>query len=344
MGTVFEPAAAINLEEVETTGQLPSLQTEWAQLWARCPEATPFQSPEWLVPLWNHLGEGDPWILALRRQGRLVGLAPFVIRGEQNAGKRHLLLLGTGVTDYLDLLLEPAFAIEGASAVLGFLKANCHRWDVADFQQLRSGSSLLEVEPPSDWSGQITVQEVCPVLNLPEKLQELPRLVPSHMLEKLRYYRRRFQQFGPLRVESARLDNFAELFERFASLHQAQWTARGKDGVLREPRVQRFNREAAERMLISGMLRLYVLRKESEVIAGLYALAHRDRTYYYLSGFDPAYAAFSPGTLLIGHAIEEAIRESRAHFDFLRGRETYKYLWGAKGRLNYRRQFWHAGR
>ena len=95
-------------------------------------------------------------------------------------------------------------------------------------------------------------------------------------------------------------------------------------------------------MLLSGTLRLYALRRRAEIIGALYAFAHRGHTYYYLSGFDPAFAPYSPGTLLIGHAIEEAIREGSGLFDFLRGRETYKYLWGAKARLNYRRQVWHS--
>ena|SRR5438105_11909593 len=59
----------------------------------------------------------------------------------------------------------------------------------------------------------------------------------------------------------------------------------------------------------------------------------------YLSGFDPALARFSLGTLLVGHAIEEAVREGAEEFDFLRGQEDYKYRWGAKDRLVYRRRF-----
>jgi CelD/BcsL family acetyltransferase involved in cellulose biosynthesis len=34
--------------------------------------------------------------------------------------------------------------------------------------------------------------------------------------------------------------------------------------------------------------------------------------------------------LALGHAIEAAKAEGAASFDFLRGREPYKYAWGAR--------------
>jgi CelD/BcsL family acetyltransferase involved in cellulose biosynthesis len=41
--------------------------------------------------------------------------------------------------------------------------------------------------------------------------------------------------------------------------------------------------------------------------------------------------------LLIGHALEAAIAEGITAADFLRGREGYKYLWGAADSSTFRR-------
>ena len=60
--------------------------------------------------------------------------------------------------------------------------------------------------------------------------------------------------------------------------------------------------------------------------------------YYYLSGYDPELDKLSPGTLIIAHAVECAVREGATTFDFLRGAEEYKTSWGAKPRMNRRRQ------
>ena len=71
------------------------------------------------------------------------------------------------------------------------------------------------------------------------------------------------------------------------------------------------------------------MKLNRQVIAVLYAFAGGKSTYYYLSGFDPAFDKLSPGTLIVGHAIEEAIAEGHRWFDFMRGQENYKYAWGA---------------
>ncbi|HVV72795.1 MAG TPA: GNAT family N-acetyltransferase, partial [Verrucomicrobiae bacterium] len=114
-------------------------------------------------------------------------------------------------------------------------------------------------------------------------------------------------------------------------------------GVLADATLVQFHREIAEAMLLSGRLRMYALRIGGEVVACLYGFSHAERYFYYLGGFQPRVAPLSPGTILIGHAIEEAIGEGAGEFDFLRGREAYKYLWGARGRMNYRKQFRHPG-
>lgn len=277
-------------------------------------------------------------MLALREEGRLVGLAPLFIR-PASFGIREVLLLGTGISDYLDVLLEPGAAAQVSALLFEHLHANQERWDICDFQQLRPGSALLDAAAPHAWRSALNVQEVCPVLKLPKTGDSLSQRVPAHMLDKLWYYRRRLHKLGPVAIESAGPENFAELLENFITLHQRRWAARGQDGVLHDPRLQRFHREAAQRMLEAGVLRLYALRSGVRIVASLYGFSHRGRTLFYLSGFDPEISAFGPGALMIGHAIEQAVREGAEEFDFLRGRESYKYLWGAKGRLNCRRRF-----
>ena len=56
--------------------------------------------------------------------------------------------------------------------------------------------------------------------------------------------------------------------------------------------------------------------------------------YFYLNGYDVGQAFVSPGTLLVGAMLEEAAAEGRAEAHFLRGREGYKYAWGAVDRMN----------
>lgn len=343
---VLEARPALCVEEVTTPEALERLRPEWSALWARCPEATPFQSPEWLIPWWKHIGEGELWTLALREEGRLAGLAPlYVYTG--GAPPRQVFPVGIATTDYLDALFEPESGRRGAAALFTHLQANRGRWDVLDLQQLRPGSPLLEAPAPRGWSEERDEQEPCPVLTLPHAVEELPRHVPARLLQNLRYYRRRAEKLGELRMESATGANLEELFEALLRLHRARWSSRGLPGVLAEGRVQDAHRESLLGLLAAGVLRLYALRLDERIVACYYGFMDRrgtaKRAYYYLSGFDPALERLSLGTLVIGHAVQEAVREGAVEFDFLRGREAYKYLWGAKDRPTYRRRLRHAG-
>jgi CelD/BcsL family acetyltransferase involved in cellulose biosynthesis len=336
----------VTLEEVTTTAGLERLRPEWSALWERSERATPFQSPEWLIPWWRQIGEGELWTLALRHEGRLVGVAPLFIYTKPGSTVRELYLIGAGTTDYLDALFDREFAQRGTAAALAHLDAHRHRWDLCDLQELRPGSPLLEAAAPEGLSETTGISEACPVLPLPATVEELPRRLPGKLAENLRYYRRRAGRAGRVSIEAVSRENQGELFEALLDLHRARWATRGLSGVLADENVQRAHREALPGLLALGVLRMYALRLEERIVACYYgfmdARRARKRAYYYLSGFDPELDKLSLGTLVIGHAVEEAVREGAEEFDFLRGREPYKYLWGARDTLNYRRQFWHA--
>ncbi|HEU4754100.1 MAG TPA: GNAT family N-acetyltransferase, partial [Armatimonadota bacterium] len=306
------------------------------ELWERCPAATPFQTPDWLIPWWKHLGESELLVLAVREEGRLVGLAPFFLYTKPGSRVRELFLLGTGTTDYLDALFLPGWAEAGAEAVFARLDAMSHRWDLCDLQQLSDESPLLGAVPEG-WIEEVGPAEACPVLALDAHLSR----VPGKMLHNLRYYRRRAERCGRVEIEAARPENLDALFAALLRLHAARWSERGEGGVLADPRVQRHHRGAAPELLRRGVLQLFALRIDGEIVACYYGLLARGRAYYYLSGFDPAWSHLSPGTLVIGHALEEAVRGGARELDFLRGREPYKYFWGAEDHFPARRRLWH---
>ncbi len=335
---------AVEVEEVTAAERLEALGPEWAELWARCPAATPFQHPAWLLPWWRHFAGSGLWALALRREGRLVGLAPvFVWANPEAAHERQLLLMGTGVSDCGGVVFAEGDRSSCLAAAFAHWAAHGERWDVCDFQQLRAGSPLCEAPAPAGWEEQRTEQDACPVLPLPGSVEALSEVVPRRQLQKLGYYRRRAAKEGGLRAERATEETFPALFDGLLRLHQARWEAAGEPGVLSDAAVLRFHHEAAPGLLRAGLLRLYGVSVGARLAAVLYGFLAHGRAYYYLSGFDPELELLSPGRLVVGHAIEEAVREGARELDFLRGREMHKYQWGARDRLNYRRRLRRSG-
>ena len=299
----------MTIEELTTTAELERLRPEWEDLWAAA-GATPFSHPAWLIPWWRHVAEGDLWTLAIRDGGRLVGLLPAYVY-TQASGSRDLFLLGIATSDYLDALVRPGTDI--APVLFEHLRRNRHRWDVLDLQPLPERSPLRS---PDDG-----VADICPALPLPAKLG-------NNVAQNLRYYRRRAERAGAA-IVPATADTLGELWTALRRLHAARWATRGMPGVLAADTVAAMHAESLPLLLSAGLLRMYGLRVAGEIAAVFYGLADRRRVYYYLGGFDPTWQHLSPGTLLIGHAVDQATAAGAEAFDFCKGREPYKYLWGA---------------
>jgi CelD/BcsL family acetyltransferase involved in cellulose biosynthesis len=170
------------------------------------------------------------------------------------------------------------------------------------------------------------------VLELPSQFETLAETASSRLLAGLRSARRRLERKGMLSVEIADEHTLSSMLEIFFELHGKRWKQAGTPGVLADASVKSFHRLSAPGLLHRGVLRLFLLKHEQQPIAALYAFFEQQIAYCYLQGFDPAYANYSPGGLVLEAAIRQAIEEGKQAADFLRGGEQYKYRWGARDR------------
>jgi CelD/BcsL family acetyltransferase involved in cellulose biosynthesis len=81
-------------------------------------------------------------------------------------------------------------------------------------------------------------------------------------------------------------------------------------------------------------LRLEVLRLRGRIAAVNYSMVAGAGIFFYLTGLDMAAGFESPGTILLGHMLEQAASEGLREAHFLRGDEAYKRAWGAVERRN----------
>jgi CelD/BcsL family acetyltransferase involved in cellulose biosynthesis len=341
-GPVGGAAPELRVDEVTTCDALEGLRSDWRQLLDRCPWATPFQSPEWLLPWWGAIGRGDLCVTTLRHGGRLVGLAPLFIYCEPD-GRRRLAMLGAGVSDYEDVLLEPELADAGAALLLQHIAEERSRWDAGEFFELRAASPLLAAPYPRELLVDRYPSSSCTVVSLPTTADALPASLSWRFRRRLRNARNRLERSGVAQFVTADEASLPELLGALVRLHTRRWEERGEPGVLSDPRLRRFHEAAAAGLLRRGWLRLHALRLGGAPVAVLYGFAHRHRVWMYLSGLDPGADFCSPGVLILHYAIEQAIHEGAREFDMLRGTESYKYDWSAESRPNAGLRLRHAG-
>jgi CelD/BcsL family acetyltransferase involved in cellulose biosynthesis len=319
---------------VDQACALAALEDAWWGLWRRSAAATPFQSPAWLLPWWTAFEPGQLFAIAVHARDRLVGLAPFYI--EHGVRGRRILPIGISLSDYLDVLLDPEWAGVAGRALVNELSRQGAKWDACEFEELKPEAAAVALPCPAGSAETNGAQSACPVL--PLACRDGLRHVPSGTRRKLRMARHRAGR-RQIEIFAPSPARWREFLEDLCRLHEARWRSRERSGVLAEEPVRAFHRRAAPRLLAAGIARLYGARIEGRLAGAYYGLADRGVAYAYLGGFDPDFAFESPGTLLLGHAIEQAAQVGAGEFDFLRGREAYKYAWGGADRWNRRRSF-----
>lgn len=332
------PGISLHIREIKNIEELNEVRSEWIELYEASSQSTPFQSPAWLINWWKYFGNNNLYTVAVYNRRILVGLAPMYIFNyrSQNENLRQLTFIGTGNTDYMDLLCRPEFERESVRMISEFLLETTGNWDMCDFQELRQSSPLLKIKVPEMLETRIINSDVCPVAVLPGSFYDYLQSLPVSFRKNTVRARRQLWDSGTLRLETAKKENLDEYMDWLFRLHNASWKNRNMPGLLEESTLQNFHRDAAEDLLGLGALRLYALKHDERIIAAVYSLIKNNRLYYYIGGFDPAFSKYSPGSVILLEIIESAISEGIRKFDFLRGREDYKYKWKTEDRNNYR--------
>lgn len=315
---------------LRTTGELEAFQTTWRALWREDGNSTPFQSPAWLLPWWRQFGQPGLAAVVLSRHTWPIAFLPFYMYREPQRDDSRLLLLGVGTTDYLDGVFSPACKVEHVKIALECVLST-EGWKSMVAVQLRKCSKLFKALRREDRREVESFRsESC--LRIRAVYCDA---FPPKMRQNVRYYRHRAERSGKLELELADRTTWKATFDKLIELHTARWQSVGQPGLLADPRVLDFHREAIPLLLDQSMLRLHLLRLNGEPIAAAYSLvdhpARRDRTQYlYLITHSVQHAELHPGTLLLAAMIEQAAEAGIVWIDLLRGEESYKKLWHAE--------------
>jgi CelD/BcsL family acetyltransferase involved in cellulose biosynthesis len=320
----------MNVAALDDDAAFDRLAGEWRALHDAAPTATPFQSWEWARAWWAHRRRGRLCILCARdADGALVGLMPLVVAPYGLA--RRVTFLGAPEADYQDLLAAPAHADAVRDAFVRWLAAAARRWDVIDLPDVREDSALATLAPPAPGLvARSFIHRVCPYLSLDQNGADWRLAAGKQLRTRIGRKQRQLRRDHQVDFDLAGGDELPHALDDLFWLHNRRWRRRGLAGAFARPSVRRFHRELAQRFAARGWLRLHRLRVDGKTRAAFYCFADGARVYYYLSGFDLALGRYSPGTVLMARAVEEAQAGGARVFDLLRGDENYKREWGAR--------------
>lgn len=317
-GAATSGEEAVRFRSVDSLGELIRLAPKWRALWARSSGASVFSHPAWLLPWLRAFAPERLRVVVGERGERLEALLPLCVPEDSHGPWQ---LLGVGLRDYGEAL-APAGALLEAALEHAYAET---RAQGLVFDDVPFDSSL--VDGVRRRGGSIVSQNVCPALELTPG--DPFGAVPAELRKKLARYRRRAAREG-LRIETADHRTLAEVLRSFFAFGERHFGPEAS--FFSDPRARAFQLEATARLQAAGSLRLYALRRGQECLGALYGFRCGNRLLSYQHTYADEVAAHSPGILLTAHAIEAAAAEGSTTFDFLRGREAYKYRWGARDR------------
>ena len=318
--------------------QLPSsIREEWNAVLAKNQQSNPFLTPFW-GELWlNHFGESLEARLFLFRDdgGDLQGLGYFLESTRDD--KKGLTLLGSqDVWDYRDFIILPGREEEIFRDLAALFEQSS--WEYIELNSIAEFSSTTTFFPKvmESFGFRVTreIEETVINLSLPSTWEEFLERLSAKDRHELRRKIRRIEKEGSCawgRVED--LSSVDEKMRIFLDLHRQ---SRRDKSEFMTPRMEAYFRDLGEGLLSKGWLDLSFLQFQGKEIAAFFSFDFGGIKYVYNSGYDPVFSWYSPGIILSAYCIRGAIEKGMRGFNFLRGREDYKYHLGGREEANYR--------
>ena len=316
------------------------LAGEWDAMLPESITDAPFLRFDYLRDWWNTLGGGE-WdhaeleVVTAHESGRLVGVAPL-FQAINRDGQPALLLLGSiEISDYLDLIVRPADLPSFVHGLLDFLASSeLKDWRVLDWYNLPEASPslpLLESESATfGWTFLREIYQPAPYIPLPADFDTyLAGIDKKQRHEIRRKMRRAAENEVPVRwylvKDESSLESEMDAF--FALMTQDPAKEKFLTGPMRRQMLA-----TARTALRGGWLWLAFLEVGGRKAAGVFNFDYDNRLWGYNSGVDREFIELSPGWVLLSHSLQWACENGRSEFDFMRGKEEYKYRFGARDR------------
>jgi CelD/BcsL family acetyltransferase involved in cellulose biosynthesis len=279
-------------------------------------------TPFFLQTVVRHLGApGEPHIVAVRADGRLIGLAPLALSADTASflGRHE-------VCDYQDLVCLPGQEARVLGAVMDHLAGlGIRRLDLRTLRPDGRTLSALRQLAPAGWEEGLAPDEVTFETPLPADWEAYLGQLDGKQRHEVRRKVRRLEtqcvfSFGPPDDPETAADTFVHLFRR---------NRPDKADFMNDTMVGYF-RALMAALAARDLLRLFFLRVAGEPAAAVLCFDQDGVRYLYNSGYDDRFEPLSVGVLSKVFSIRDAVAGGCRRYDFLKGAEIYKRRIGGR--------------
>ncbi|HKJ67708.1 MAG TPA: GNAT family N-acetyltransferase [bacterium] len=348
VGEELYNSSPLSIELVSTAAEFEALSDAWNTL-AEAAVVHIFQTFEWQYTWWKHFGGSNQLhILCFRKDGQLVGIAPFFLDIFRILGRpvyRALRLIGSSVmqpqgggfylqlafSDYLSLITLPEYEEKVMHSLEIYIRMQRKLFDEIILDEIPENDPLISYLIPlldeHQWNYTMRDDSVCPVIDLPTSWDDLLKDLSSNARYQIRRHIRNATQKEMFQIEEARTREEVErAYEHLVEFHQRRWNKVGYPGVFADKRVHDFLEDGIYQLRSEDRLLVQSVKADGAYVAVDVLFRHRDSIYLIQRGFDDESPVIkrSPGNALLYTVIKDAIDKGYQCYEFLRGEEEYK--------------------
>jgi len=304
---------------------------DWLERYWQAHPAELVWEPLFLLPPWlsvwhrNFAANEKPSIVAVKRDGKIIGIAPLLIEG-----KTARIIGSPNVCDYEDFVIAAGEAELFSQGLLDYLKQT--GITALDVGVVRPDSSIVSSLVPAARNAGATVSlasdEVTLEKDLPPAWEDYLQSLDAKQRHEVKRKLRRLEEAGTsgyrIVTTPADVPAFMDAFVRMFVESRTD-----KAAFLTE-KMDAYFKDLARVMAQAGLFRGGALELDGHVVAAVMAFDYNGTVYLYNSGYAPDQSQLSVGILSKALLIKDSIERGRKRFDFLKGGERYKYHLGGR--------------
>lgn len=327
--------------------EIMSSRNKWNSIVKSMQSPTIFLTWEWIITWLNHFGKYyEPIILFIYDEAELAAIFPLARRSIRLPGGflklKTISICGSMelYPNHLDIICKEGKAVLYIRKAFEFLASEYTDWDVLHLAFLSEKGYLSSYLRSPCNNEEHKIQLVCTTVSPYISTKGDLKTYLNNFSGKKRYNLNRekknlfqahnvtFQCVETIEDLNQGLNDLFRLHKKRAEDKRIKSTF---DGV----EILDFHREIARIFFNMGWLRLYVLKKDNNIISSAYGFLFENKFNFYQTGLEPEWKQFSAGKILIYKIIENLFIEDASEFDFLGGDEDYKTFWIREFRSNF---------